>query len=124
MDSKVLVSEAKTLVQLMDELGVGPRGAMLVRNPETDTLRLWIVPPESLLETRPFYAQISSIIVDHSDQFSILDAGDIDLRKEDHPAIDGLGKMFRVEGITETHLSGNMFNGFYLPDGILLRMTI
>lgn len=124
MDSTALVDEAHQLIRLMDEAGCPPKGAMLVRNPETDSWRLWIIPPDNLLDKRDFYGKVATLIVDRQDDFSLLDAGNVDLRSADHPAIQGLSRFIRADGLNSIHLSGNSFNGFYLPEGILLRMAL
>lgn len=124
MDTDALVKEGKRLVTLLDEAGFPPRGAMLVNNTETDTWRLWIVPHQDLLDKAQFYRQVSSLIIDHQDEFSLLDAGDVDLRSADHPATQGLARFIRLDGLGDVHMGGNAFNGFYLPNGILLRMAL
>ncbi|MDB5476434.1 MAG: hypothetical protein JWP49_1945 [Phenylobacterium sp.] len=43
---------------------------------------------------------------------------------ESHPAIVALGRMFHVTGRSSIHLSNNLLNGFYLPDGIVLKMAV
>ncbi|MEL7701119.1 MULTISPECIES: hypothetical protein [Citromicrobium] len=124
MDTSALVKEGQLIVRLMDDAGYPPKGAMLVHNPEIDSWRLWLVPPDNLRDKLKFYGKTSSLIVDNQADFSLLDAGDIDLRFPDHPAIQGLGDFIHMDQLGAAHFSGNTFNGFYLPDGIVLRMAI
>ena len=124
MDTTVLVSEAQRLVTLLDEEGYPPRGAMLFYNSEVDSWRLWIVPSKNLTDQKQFFGRIASLIVDHQSQFTLLDASDVDLRLDDHPAIKGLSGFIQIDGLQAAHLSGNTFNGFYIPDGIVLRMAL
>ncbi|MFT3987219.1 hypothetical protein [Aestuariivirga sp.] len=124
MDTSALVSEAQQLIKLMDAKGVAPLGAVLVRNTETDGWRLWIVPPKPLEDKQQFYAKLSSIIIDNQKDFSLLDAGDLELRQASSPAIQQLGTFARVDGIASVYISGSTFNGFYLPECIVLRMNI
>jgi hypothetical protein len=41
-----------------------------------------------------------------------------------HPAIKGLGKFIKAPGFGSAYFSGNRFNGFYLPNEIILRIDL
>jgi hypothetical protein len=43
------------------------------------------------------------------------------LVSDTHPAVLGLRTFIKISGLGSTQFSGNRFNGFYLPDGIILR---
>jgi hypothetical protein len=45
MDQNTLVSSGHALVSELDKAGFRPRLAMWVHNTDTDTWKLWIVPP-------------------------------------------------------------------------------
>lgn len=123
MDTTALVKEAHKLIQLMDSSGFSPQGAVLVNSSETGSWRLWIIPPNELVDKKLFYGKISSIIVDNQSEFSAIDAGDVDQILADHPAIGGISQMFKITGFSEIHVSGSTFNGFYIPEMIVLRMS-
>lgn len=124
MDTTALVNEAKLLVQLLDDAGHPPKGAMLVENAETNIWRLWIVPPESLSDKLEFFALISSLIIRNQESFSLIDSGDVDFRPSSQFVVQALSKVIRIDGMGVAHFSGNAYNGFPLPNGIILRMSL
>jgi hypothetical protein len=127
MDTSALVREGKRLIELMDGAGLSPKAAILVPDSETGTWRIWVVPPkEEYLKISQFnyHGKISSTIVDHQDQFSLLTGGDVDLRSAEHPAIRALAVVVRLDGIGDVHLRAIAINGFFVPDCIVLRMAL
>ncbi|MFL9827475.1 hypothetical protein [Rhodoplanes sp. SY1] len=124
MDQNVLVSSGQSLVKAMDETGLAPRIAMWVHNSDTDTWKLWIVPPRGLHDKREFYRSVAAIIARNRDTLQSIDASDTEMVPESHPAMKGLGRVIRMPGLGVAHFAGNRFNGFYLPDGIVLRSAL
>lgn len=124
MDTESLVSDGTKLVALLDGSKAKPRAAMWVSNPETDIWRLWIVPSVEVQDKLEFYRILSDVISKNREEFPSLDISSIEYKKDDHPAINGLKSLIRMEGLGSAHLSNNRFNGFFLPDGIVLRMAL
>jgi hypothetical protein len=124
MDTNVLVTAGTNLLRVLDQEGIAPRAAVWVHNPETDTWRLWVVPAKSTTDKRQFYRKVAEAISQHRDETQGIDVSDTEFVSETHPAIAALGKTFRIEGISSVFLSNNMLNGYYLPDGIILRMAV
>jgi metal-dependent hydrolase (beta-lactamase superfamily II) len=109
------------LVKQLDAAGLPPQVAMWVHSPDTDIWKLWIVPPESVKDKQGFYRKVAEIITKHRDEIGGLSASDIEMVPISHPAMAGISTIMRVEGLSSIHFSGNRFNGYYLPDGIVLR---
>ena len=124
MDKNNLVTEGTTLVQLLDKSKLKPRAAMWVYNSETETWRLWIVPSKDASDKLEFYRVLSDIISLNRDVLPGFDISDVELKQDNHPAVMGLNSFIRMEGLGSAHFSNNRFNGFYLPDGIVLRMAV
>lgn len=126
MDQSTLVSKGHALVRELDRAKLSPRLAMWVHAPDADTWRLWIVPPKKYRkdDRLDFYRQISKTISEAGDPLSGLDASDIEMVLEDHPAVDGLRKFISMPTLGSAFFSGNTFNGYYLPDGIILRSNL
>jgi len=125
MDQNALVEDGHNLIEAMSKSGIVPRGAMWVHSTDADVWRLWIVPPKDLTDKREFYRRVSEAITQNRDLFSSLDAGDVELISDTHPAIVGISRMFKVTGPrSSAFLSNNMVNGFYIPDGIVLLMNL
>jgi len=118
------VKNGQTLVKLMSEAGVPPRAALWVHTPDTDIWRLWIVPHKTINDKREFYLSLSQLIAKHPKDLESFDASDAELVSADHPAIKGLSKLMRVEGINSVHMSNNLLDGYYLPDGIVIRLAL
>lgn len=125
MDSNSLVISGHALVRALDKSALSPRLAMWVHSPDIDIWKLWLVPPEGQFRgqesRRDFYVRVAKVIAQEGDALSDIDASDIEMLLDNHPVVEGLRKFIRQPGLGSTHFSGNSFNGFYLPDGIILR---
>ena len=124
MDKNALVSDGTKLVQWLDESKLKPRAAMWVFNSETDTWRLWIVPAKEITDKYEFYLALSDIISDHRDEIPGFDISAVEFKADNHPAVAGINNVLHMEGLGSAHFSNNRFNGFLLPDGIVLRMAV
>jgi hypothetical protein len=123
MDSAFLVGTGHKIVDLFSAEHMPPRAAIWVHNPDDDVWKLWIVPPPELTDMREFYHRAVTAISKHR-EVGDFDAADIRLVSGDHPIMKGLGPMYRVTGNNEIRVSSTMVNGYYLPDGIILHMTL
>ncbi|HTW35467.1 MAG TPA: hypothetical protein VMD53_12690 [Rhizomicrobium sp.] len=121
MDQNTLVSGGQALVKAMDETGFHPRIAMWVHNTDVDTWKLWLVPPAGHADKSDFYRRIAEIVTKHRTELSGIDASDTEMVPATHPAMQGISKFIRAPGLLNIHFAGNRFNGFYLPEGIILR---
>ena len=124
MDQSVLVSSGQSLVRAMDHSGLSPRIAMWVHNSDTDTWKLWLVPPPGLDDKREFYRRVAEVISKNREQLQGIDVSDTEMVLDSHPAMRGLCRLFRSPGLGVISFYGNRFNGFYLPDGIILRSDL
>lgn len=124
MDQTELVRVGHKLVELMDQTEIAPLMAMWVRKDDLEIWRLWILPSDSKMTEREFYRKVSVLITEHRDDFPNFEASDIELIEKDHPAIIGLSKLFCFPGFGEVSISNNTFNGFYLPEGVVLRLDL
>lgn len=124
MDQSTLVTSGQALVRALDAAGLAPQLAMWVHSPDTDTWKLWVVPPVAVKDKQEFYRKAAEIITKHRHEIGGLSTSDIEMVLATHPAIEGLSAFMRVEGLSAIHFTGNRFNGYYLPDGIILRSAI
>jgi len=124
MDPALLVGTGHKLVDLFSADHMPPRAAMWVHVPDDDVWKLWIVPPAELSDIREFYRRAVTVISKHRGEVGDFDAADIRFVSADHPVMQGLGPTYRVTGNKEIRVSNRMLNGYYLPDGIILHMTL
>jgi hypothetical protein len=124
MDQTLLVSSGHALVRAMDAAQLPPRFAMWVHNTDTDTWKLWLVPPVSMKDKQEFYRKISALIAKHRAELGGIDASDTEMVLDSHPAMLGMRSFIKAPGLGSIHFSGNRFDGFYLPDGIILRSNL
>ncbi len=124
MDKNSLVSDGTALIEILDKSRLKPRAAMWVYNSDTERWRLWIVPSKEVTDKFEFYRILAGLISENRDKIPGLDISDIEFKKDDHPAVSGMSSVLRMEGLGSAHFSNNRFNGFYLPDGIVLRMAV
>jgi hypothetical protein len=124
MDQGTLVTSGHALVRALDAAGLAPQLAMWVHSTDTDTWKLWIVPPTKVKDKQEFYRRVSELITAHRNEVGGLSASDIEMVQTEHPAVQGLSSFMRVEGLSNINFSGNRFNSYYLPDGIVLRAVV
>jgi hypothetical protein len=124
MDQNTLVSGGHALVRELDNAGLHPRAAMWVHNTDTDTWKLWIVPPRGLTDKHEFYRRISVIVANNRAALGGIDTSDTEMILDTHPAMKGMEQFMRMPGLGSVHFSGNRVNGFYMPDGIILRADL
>lgn len=122
MDQNLLVRNGHVLISALDEAEIPPRAALWVHTLDTDTWRLWIVPPASVQDKREFYRRVAEIVTRRRVELGGLDASDTEMVLDTHPAIRGLRKVLKIPGLGSTVLSGTTFNGFYLPEALILRV--
>ena len=124
MDQNTLVSAGHALVKALDATGLNPRLAMWVHATDTDTWRLWIVPPAGLTDKRKFYRRVSEVVSKNRTDLGGIDASDTEMVLDSHPAVQGLRGFMDMPGLGSAYFSGNLFNEYYLPDGIILRINL
>lgn len=122
MDHEILVKEAQDLTQALDKTKVKPRVVMVAISTETGNWKLWIVPERDDINKQEFYRIVAEVI--SSNGLQSIDVGSVELRSSTNPAVVGMSKFLRMEGIGSAQFSNNYFNGVLLPDGIVIRMAI
>jgi hypothetical protein len=78
--------------------------------------------PDSRYEIKD--TRLAEIITKNRSELGGIDASDTEMVLDSHPAMKGLKNFIRAPGLGSIHFSGNRFNGFYLPDGIILRVDL
>jgi hypothetical protein len=124
MDTSVLVNQAQVLTKLLDDTIVRPQAVMWVHHQDTDTWKLWIVPSSDVIDKREFYRIVAQTISDAGGRLQGLDVGMTEFVSDTHPAMQGMSNFLRLEGVGGATFTGNRFNDFYLPDGIVIRMAL
>jgi|ERR1700691_2073665 len=126
MDQSVLVKGGKALVRALDQADYAPRFVMWVHNEEINTWKLWLVPPKSehILDPLEFYRKLVSVMKSCRNKLYGVQAEQVEMVKDDCIAIHGLSKEMRISNLSDVYINRNMFNGYYLPEGILLRNNI
>lgn len=122
MDQEILVKEAQALTSALDATKIAPRAVMITSSSETGNWKLWIVPRTDDINKQEFYRIVAETI--SGNDLSNIDVASVELRKSDNPAIIGMSRFLRMDGIGSAHFSNNTYNGILLPDGIVVRMAI
>ena len=121
MDQDTLVSGGQALVRAMDDDGLSPRLAMWVHDTDVDSWKLWLVPPKEAHDKVDFYRRLSRILSGDAPRFKGLSAADTQFVQDSHPAVKGMLRVFKADGLSAIRFNGNMFDGYYLPEGVVLR---
>jgi hypothetical protein len=103
---------------------VPPRAALWVHATDTDTWKLWIIPHRSLTDQREFYRRLARIVSNHRNELGGVDAADVEMITDEHPAIRGMRGAFRVTGQSVVSVRDSVFNGYYLPEALILEMNL
>lgn len=132
MDQSALVTAGQALVKALDAAGFPPRLAMWVSNTDAGTWKLWLVPPVTRDEKgkivppdkHDFYRRLAVVIAKERDALGGIDASSTEMVLDNHPAVKGISRIFKVHPFGNVYIPGNRYNGYYLPDGIILRSHI
>jgi hypothetical protein len=122
MDQNLLVKSGSSLIRLLDETPAKPDIAMLVRFPETDTWKLWISPNKAVTDKREFYRIVAEQIETHPDETEGLDVSSTEYVAADSAPVKALKSLLSMPNLGTAHLSGNMVNGYYIPEGVAFRV--
>jgi len=122
MDQDLLVKSGSELVKLLDETKASPDVAMWVRFPESDTWKLWISPNPIVTDKREFYRIVAEQLGDHPDETAGIEVSSTEFIAADSPAAKALKTLLHMPGLGTAKLSGNMVNGYYVPEGIAFRV--
>jgi hypothetical protein len=123
--SLVNVEAGDRLVRLMDHAGEPPLAALWVYSADHERWRLWLVPRTGARtnQIKENYLKIAELMSENWDELLGLDIGDIEFVENLHPAIAGLSKSLRIEGLGRVPLHGQLIDGYYLPESIVMRMA-
>jgi len=126
VDQETLVKAGQRLIEELENRGIAIRGAMWVQLPEISSWRLWIVGPSGKDASfkKDFYGTVAAALSTLQDDYPDMTISDVELKFDSDPTIKALGMMMGVTGTSSIHMSRNMVNGVYTPDGILLRMDL
>jgi hypothetical protein len=126
MDQEILVKAGHQIVSELEKEGAIPRAAIWVHATDTDTWKLWILPHQSIKDTREFYRRLSTIVTGHRTELAGVDAADVELISDSNPIIKAMrdSRAFHVTGQSVIHVKNSTFNGFYLAEAIILQMTL
>lgn len=81
-----------------------------------------MVPPSGVADKRAFYLRVACVQASHTD-VQTPDSGELQFVEAGHRAIVGLGKFIRIRD-GAIPMRANMFDGFFLPDCVVLRMDL
>ena len=122
MDQDLLVKSGSELVRLLDGTKVMPDVAMWVRYPESDTWKLWIAPNRAVSDKREFYRIVAEQLSSHPEETAGLEVSSTEFIAADSAPANALKTLLHMPGIGAARLSGNMVNGYYVPEGIAFRV--
>ncbi|HEX3431652.1 MAG TPA: hypothetical protein VHT03_12275 [Rhizomicrobium sp.] len=123
MDQTTLVNAGRIIITELTTRKVTPRAAVWVRLGDSDTWKLWIVPPGGFTDDYRFYRMMASIVSKRRQELGGIDAADVKLVSEDHPAIKGLRRAVKATDGGIIFMKDNVLFGFYLPEAIVLEMN-
>jgi len=118
------LAASQRFLELLDREGLGPRAAVWVYGPDQYSWKLWIVPPDKIKNKQEFYLKLASVFSRNIEKLDGLDFGSVQFTSRDHPAIIGLARLIHAPGLVDVRFEGNLFDGFYLPDAIVVRMDV
>lgn len=124
MDQDLLVKAGHAIVRALDNTPIAPAAALWVHSSDVDAWKLWITPRDDSVDKMRFYRVVAETIANAREDMHGVDISSIEMVKRDNPAIKGISRFMGMPGLGSAFMSDNQFNGFYLQDGILLRMEL
>lgn len=124
MDQSLLVKNGHRLIEVLDKTKFQPRFALWFHDFEIDVWLLWIVPTQPNADKLEFYRFVSTVLLEPGNAINLSPSA-VRLMRDDHPAVRALTRMSKVFGVTgeaEVSISHNMLDGFFLEEGILIRL--
>lgn len=116
------IEASQRLLALLDRGPLRPRAAVWVYGSDTGRWKLWIVPDAQFSDKHAFYRRMADALAELDEPD--LAISDVSFTAADHPAIRGLSRILRVEGVSNVRFTSNMLNGYYLPDAIVIRIAV
>jgi hypothetical protein len=68
--------------------------------------------------------RVARILKSNRAEVGDIEAADTELMTDAHPAMKGLKGFIKAPSLHRIAFSGNQFNGYYLPEGIILRADL
>lgn len=124
MDQSLLVSSGQKLVKLLDRTPAKPRFAMWVSAADSDHWRLWLVPAKGMNDKRQFYLTVAETLNKNRNILPEFDIGSVEFTPENRPVVEAIRDRLHVPDLDAVDMSGNLLNGVFLSDGILLRSDL
>ncbi|GGD93169.1 hypothetical protein GCM10011390_09910 [Aureimonas endophytica] len=106
----------------LDKTRFRPDAALWVHDTDLDAWRLWVVPAVPKPDKHEFYRTVSTVLSRAGSRIDLSPSA-VRLVPFDHPAIRALAAIYGGDRQGDLSLSSNMLNGFFIPDGIVIRMT-
>jgi len=117
-----VVKAGHKLIERLEKRRIPINAALWVVDPDTKFWRLWLFPAAPPIDKHDFYRSVSEIMSADPEIFTGMDAADTEFVSDNHPAISALRTLLRTEKGSIV-MRNNIFNGYYLPDSIVLRMN-
>ena len=124
MDQGTMVRNGQDLVRYLDKTRANPRFAMWVNFSDADSWKLWIVPAKEMSDKREFYHTVADTISKHRGELGSMDVGMVEFTKDTKPVVQSMAKFIHMPVIGAANVSGNTFDGVFLPDGVLIRSNM
>lgn len=120
------LEEGVRLVRALDAGGFPVKAALWLYSSEMDRWRFIIATTEVPKEIARRVREAATIATEwrqaHPDE-RVLDLARVSFVSENDRLITGLGRVIRVEGISDVRFSNNMVNGVFVEDAIIHRMA-
>jgi len=110
------VTQGREFLDLLDRIGVPVKGALWYYYPDSDRWRLLIITDQAKAGTKQLYLKAI-------EAGATIDLASVEFQDLDSPIYRALSSVIHVEDRSDVRMSRNMFNGVYVADALVFRMT-
>ena len=122
MDQATLVKSGTGLIRLLDQTDLKPDVAMWVHYDDIDSWKLWISPNRQVSDKLEFYRIVDDQITAHPQETEGLDVSATEYVPQDSERVRALRRLMSLPDLGTKYLTGNMVDGYYVPEGIAIRV--
>lgn len=110
------VEQGQQFLDLLDNISVPVKAALWYYYPDTERWRLIIVSEKTHEGAKPLYLKAI-------EAGAKIDMSSVEFQDVNSPIYRALSNVIEVEGRSDVRMSRNVFDGVYVADALILRMT-
>ena len=117
------IKAADALVDLLEEKDFPLKAALWLFQAAAERWRFVLCPVEKRKDPTTFYKDFARVVNATGHPREFLDLNRVDIVTEESPLIKVLGRAIRVEGRSHMRVQDSSFNGVFLEDALIYKLS-